>query len=93
MSSSDEEPTEEETTSSDDSDHEWGTDLRSWKEVVDRHRPRDRPCSARTLGRSNPEAGNTGSLNNIMVGYAAAVEEALNGKKSKLMLTAERQSP
>ena len=76
MSSSEDDLSEEEPTDNYESDQEWDLDLKSWKEVVGQHRRRDPPCSARTIGWEHPKAGEIGSLKEIMVGYAGAVEEA-----------------
>jgi len=73
VSSSEEE--EEEYEESVDSEEEWEMDLKQRKQIVDRSKE-DRPKRDYTLGRGNPKVGEVGSLKEIMVGYAGAVEEA-----------------
>ncbi len=69
--SSDEEPTQEENA-----EDEWETDLQEWKASVRKSYTDARSRRARMNDRSSVKSGEVGSLKEIMIGYAGAVEEA-----------------
>ena len=73
ISSSEEEIEEQEET--DSSDEEWEMDLKQWKEKIDEIKKVRSGCD-QEFNKNKQKAGEVGSLKEIMVGYAGAVEEA-----------------